>query len=181
MVCHGLASADGGPKVPFYEEIRSWDLETFAVLFLPVFCPTVIVEYIIVSCLLGWPAKGRMQLFLWVLFLNTITVPAAEAAWLFIADPLALGSEMIFLALLCVIELIVVIVQFFLLRWIFTRMLRRGLLDRPVTAGRTFMISLVANAASFLFAKFAFPFLLVPVLLGGSVNMQYDPPKVVLF
>ena len=112
------------------------------------FCVTVIIEWLVISCFIWGDARVWLELFPWVLLVTIITNPAAQFAILFLADPDLLGSGALSLLVLCLIELVVVIVEFGLLIWIFGRMYRRGVLDTRLTARRTFVMALLANPAS---------------------------------
>jgi len=57
------------------------------------------------------------------------------------------GSDLTVLALL--LESAVVLAEFFLLRWLFGRLVRRGTLEGPVSNARLWWAALAANAASF--------------------------------
>ncbi|MEW6529403.1 MAG: hypothetical protein AB1473_01120 [Thermodesulfobacteriota bacterium] len=156
MILYGVGStfAAAGPAVPFYKEIlahsSAWEiLAIYSKLLTVIFGATVTVEYLTVYFLLGRPAKVRIKLFFYIVLVNMVTNPAAQFSMLFLGDPDLVGSAELALVVTCVIELVVVTVEYGLLRWLFGRMHRRGALDKPVTATRTFLISLVANAASF--------------------------------
>ncbi|MFZ5866336.1 MAG: hypothetical protein ACOYXY_10685 [Thermodesulfobacteriota bacterium] len=150
----GSTFASGGPVVPFYKEVFAhspiWEvLAAYSKLLAVIFCATVAVEYLTVYFLLGGPSKVRIKLLFYIVLINMVTNPAAQFLMLFVGDPDLVGSAELALVVTCVIEFVVVTVEYGLLRWVFGRMHRRGLLYRPVTATRTFVISLVANAASF--------------------------------
>jgi hypothetical protein len=132
--------------VPF-EMLLSFD-HPYAFYYLMIGClvATVIVEYPVVYLLLGRPAKARIQLFLWLLFVNVITNPAVQIALLFL-DPAVYLTDALFKFGL--IELAVVMVEFGLLHWIFSRMHRCGALVEPIKARCTFVIGVLANLASF--------------------------------
>jgi len=146
------AFADGVLPVPFYKEVGSiWDFVVgfYSKIFALVFPVTVVIEYLVFYALLGRPAKARRKLFLYILFVNTITNPAAQLCMLFIADDVLLGSKNMEYLADCIIEVLVVIVEFGLMTWLFGRMHRHGDLDEPVSAIRTLVITLLANLASF--------------------------------
>jgi hypothetical protein len=149
MYCTGSAFANGGPSTLFHEEVAYDALFWNSSLFAEMFLATVAVEYAVVYFMLGRPAKASMQLLGWVLFVNVITNPAAQLGLLCLGDPVLWGSDTLAWVMIGIVELIVVAVEFCLLKWIFGRMNRRGRLDEPVSTRRTFAIALVANAASF--------------------------------
>lgn len=153
-----------GQDIPFYMEVSSiWDflVSYFRVMAL-VFLACVGIEYIVAYLLLGRPSRGRRQLIFYVLLVKIITNPAAQLAHLFIADEVLLGSSALEHLVHYLIEVAVVIVEFGLIWWICGRMYSRDVLDEPVSAVRSLLISLVANVAPFLILYMAFGWV-VPV------------------
>lgn len=163
--CVTSCLADGAP-MPFYQEAAGRDpLDPgFLSILLVGLVSTVLVEYLVVYLLLGRPTKSRTRLFVWVLLINVITNPAAQLTILYVADPVLLGSANLANLVFGITELLVVIVEFWLLKWAFGRMYRRGVLTQPVAATRTFVISLAANTASFV-ATFG-----AMILLAGIIR-----------
>jgi hypothetical protein len=158
VCCVGAASADGGTVVPFYQDVFGhssvWEsirdlFAAYSMLFTLIFCATVAVEFLVVFFLLGRPAKARRSLFIYMVLINIVTNPPAQISMLFVGDPDLLGSSKLAYLVDFLIELVVIAVEFGLLRWTFGRMRRGGVLDEPVTATRTFVIAVVANVASF--------------------------------
>ena len=74
----------------------------------------------------------------------------------FIADTELLGSASLAHLVEWIIEFVVVIVEFGLMKWIFGRMYRHGVLDEPVSAGRVLVISVAANIASYVTVYMAY-------------------------
>jgi len=158
--------ADGALPVPFYKEIApTWDflVRLYFGAFAHIFVATVAVEYLVVYVLLGRPAKAWTQLFFYIMLVNLITKPAAHLSMLFIGDPDLLGSTTRALLVDGIIELVVVTVEFGLMKWIFGSMYRRGVLQEPVTAKRTILIAAVANVASFAFGVVGLILLLIEI------------------
>lgn len=152
-VCGGSASADDA-GVPFFRDIA--DPVSLGYMMLIRFCVTVAAEYLVVlGCLTG-RLKAFSALFVWVLLINVVTNPAAQFGVAFVADPAVLGSEAAALLMWFGIELAVVAVEFGLLRWIFTRMYQRHILNEPVSMRRTIVIVLLANLASILAGTLGF-------------------------
>ncbi len=133
------------------------------------FCFTVVVEYLVIYSWLRWPRKAWAKLFGWVLVVNLITHPAlhifsfgsyrlvlppppwprpedAPGGNKFYATAPIFGPEYLF-----ALELVVLAVEFLLLKRIFRRLHRNGTLDGPVSPLQTFTIAFAANAASFFF------------------------------
>jgi hypothetical protein len=150
MCCVWSCLADGGPPIAFYKEVSPGDyLVACYPLFAETYLVTVLVEYVAVYWLLGRPAAARMSLLLYLLLINLLTNPVAQLGMLFLGDPVLMGSRALAQGMDCVIELTVVVVEFGLMKWIFSRMYRNGLLAQPITALRTLVMALVANLASF--------------------------------
>lgn len=97
-----------------------------------------------------------------VKLINAISFPAAQFGFIYLFTLLHFFP----LENLCLIEILVVIFEFVLLRWVLGIMHRTGKLDQPVTAGRTFMMAFLSNLATFglvfigapLFGRLALPF-----------------------
>jgi hypothetical protein len=113
------------------------------------FCFTVLVEYLVGLCLLGWSKVSKPRLFGWVLIVNVITNPAAQLILIRLGNPQLWGHQKAFWVVAVLIELAVVAVEFLLLRRIFDRMYHHGNLSHRVTPRRVFIIALAANGASF--------------------------------
>ena len=154
---------DVHPPGSFYKEFIDGDFEALLLAMLHCFAVTVIVEYLVVYLLLRRSVKDWKRPFFWVLVVNLITNPAAVLISLFIADPVILGSGVLATKLLCIIEFLVVMVEFVILKWAFGKMYRQGILEKPITIKRTLIISLLANMASFLIGWLVFFFILVVV------------------
>jgi hypothetical protein len=150
----GSIFADGGLPVPFYQEVftntsfRDFLCGFYYKILLEIFCATVAIEYLVVFLLLGRPPKAKIKLFCYILLINLITNPAEQFAIFFLADPDLLGSTGRSLLMICLIEFVVITIEFGLMLWIFRRMYRRGMLQRAITAGHTIVLALVANVAS---------------------------------
>jgi hypothetical protein len=173
----GSAFADDvHPPVSFYKEFTEGDFKTLPFAMLHCFAVTVIVEYLVVYLLLRRSVKDWKRLFFWVLVVNLITNPAAVLGSLFVGDPVIFGSEILADSLLYIIEFLVVAVEFVFLRWAFGQMYRQGILDKPITAKRTLIISILANLASFFIGWLVFFFILVvgnPDYHSGAAIWQY--------
>ncbi len=111
---------------------------------------TVIVEYPVIHLMLGRPAEARLKLFLCVALINLITNPAVQMALLY-TFPALITYPIPSLFMIFPIEFVVVIVEFGFFLWAFRGLYRGGELTEPVSAKRTFLISLAANLASFVF------------------------------
>ncbi len=115
---------------------------------------TTIVEYLVIYHMLGRPRKARTELFFFLLFLNLITNPPAQfGVWLW-------GHWFW-------IEIVVMWGEFGLLLWIFHRMFRGGKLDHPIGTGRTAVIVVMANLASFVLGVIGF---LIAISLPGGIQ-----------
>jgi len=97
---------------------------------------TTIIEYLAIYHILGRPKKAKTGLFLFVFLVNLITNPAAQIGVWFIGEWF-------------VIEAVVILVEFGLLMLVFARMFRIGALSQPIGAGRTLVVAVMANIASF--------------------------------
>ena len=113
---------------------------------------TVLIEYLTAFLLLGMPVKAALPLFIYNLFLNTITISLIQLGVFYIAHPVLLGSYELGLAGALSIEALIVITEMRLLMLIFRRMHRLGSLDSPVSKTRAFVIAIFANLASFILA-----------------------------
>ena len=166
-LCSAASSlADGGLAAPFYKEISpTWDFLILAYFgaFAHIFFITAAVEYLIVYLLLGRPTRGRIQLIFYIMLANVITKPAGHSAMLFIADPDLLGSRTLERLAVFIIELVILVVEFGIMRLTFHWMYCRGLIHEPVTARRTILIAALANVASFAFG------LVGPLLLRALI------------
>lgn len=113
------------------------------------FCVTVIIEYLVIRHFLKGRLRLKSGLFLWVFLVNVLTNPAAQAVFWSVGtwSYREVGPDAL-LAMLFAVELAVVVVEFALLKCIFTNMYRGGALYEPITTGRTIMIALTANVAS---------------------------------
>jgi hypothetical protein len=151
----GSVLADAGLPMPFYKEVFTntsiWDFlfGFYHRILLPILFATVVIEYFVVYLMLRRPSKAKIQLFLYIILINLITNPAAQLAMLFIGDPDLTGSSGMSLIVVCIIELVVVAIEFGLMMWIFGRMHRRGLLEKPVATDFILIIAVVTNLASF--------------------------------
>jgi len=129
---------------------------------------TTAVEYGVIYWMLGRPAKARLRFLFSLLLVNVITNPPVQLATFFIPDlfrPRLLGELLLMLG---IVELVVVLVEFGLLRWIFGRMYRGGALNEAITVKRTFLIALTANLASFVVGCTAF-IVVMAVIFGLTV------------
>jgi hypothetical protein len=120
----------------------------FVWMMLGVFVITVIVEYPVVYRLLGCPTEAWPKLLVCLALVNLITNPAVQMALLF-TFPALITYPNSSLLMILPIELVVVIVEFGFFLWVFRGFHRAGALTEPITAKRTFVISLAANLASF--------------------------------
>ena len=109
--------------------------------FFMVFYATVIIEYLVVYFFLRPFLRSKLKLFLWILLVNAITNPVFQIVAVLLIPTLII---------LLLLEILVVIVEFNILKWILGRMLRSGDLTEPLSSQRIFVISLTANLASFL-------------------------------
>ena len=151
---------DVHPPVSVYGQLTDGEIKALLFALVLCFALTVLVEYLVVYLLLRRSVKEWKRLFFWVLVVNLITNPAAVLGSLFVGDPVILGSGALAILLLCTIELLVVTVEFIILRRAFGRMHLCGVLDKPITAKRTLFISLLANVASFFFGWIILSFML---------------------
>ncbi|MFC1833885.1 hypothetical protein ACFL2Q_04010 [Thermodesulfobacteriota bacterium] len=150
--------ANGGPVPRAFSELMTHGGRYFLIRFvLPIFCITVIVEYIVIYRFLYRSLKSRLKLFIWVLLVNLITNPVTQAFWFSVAVPTNWGSDSdaLYLVNQLIVEFVVVLVEFPLLWWVFRRMHRRGAIEEPVPAKRTLLISFVTNMVSYLFVFIA--------------------------
>ena len=138
--------ADAGLPVPFYLAAPEIFLLVCAsIAYLLVMVP---VEYVVVYCFLGRPVKARGQIFMWVLLANFITQLGAQLGMLFLADPVQRKPLALVAAMFGTIELMTVIVQFALFKWMVGRLHRRGVIQEAFSTLRTFAMALVAYLAS---------------------------------
>ena len=142
------------PKITGYSRVQIFAINFFA---------TVVIEYLVICWFFVWSKKAMAKLLFWVVVVNIITNPAAQAGAIFFAT--SLESETLAWIMICIIELGAVVVEFGLLRWISGDMYRQGALDEEVTPKRTLLIAAVANLASF-----AFGFLGTLVVLAESIT-----------
>ena len=161
----GLVFADGGLPVPFYKEVSSttsiWHFLFcfYYRILLPIFFATVAIEYLVVYLYLGRPSKAKTHLLLYIILINLITNPAAQLSMLFIGDPKLLGSSALSCLVDCTTELAVVAIEFGFMIWMFRRMYDRGILEK-VTTGKTALMALVANVASFVIVFIGITFMI---------------------
>jgi len=118
---------------------------------LATFCATVVVEFAIIYLLLGRPYEAKGWLFLRVLLIHLISYPLAQAGFFFLFPP---DSHVPFPVVLrlCVIEALVVALEYLLLKRVFDAMHRIGRLRYPVNHWRVLKISFAANMVTFVFA-----------------------------
>ena len=130
----GLSYANMGPRGPFIDYI--YPRSPFYIGYYA----TVIIEYLVIYVFLRSCLKSKLKLFLWVLLVNAISNPAFQ---------LLIASLTLDIIGVLLSEILVVFVEFLVLKWIFRRMHRTGDLTEPVTNRHTFTISLIANMVSF--------------------------------
>jgi hypothetical protein len=123
------------------------------------FAATVVIEYLVICTFLGWPARALPGILFWVLVINVITNPVSQVTAIHFGK--AMTSEEAAWAMVCLIELLIVIVEFSFLWAILARMYSQGALDEVVTPERTLLTVVAANLASFLFGFVGFIFLLI--------------------
>jgi hypothetical protein len=115
---------------------------------------TIVIEYWVICAFFEWSQKAMLKLMLWVPVVNLITNPIAQIGVMFFGGMLKRSEPldwtiMLQWAIIFVIELAVVAVEFCLFRWIFLNMYRQGVISKPVTVKRTILIAATANTASF--------------------------------
>ena len=88
-----------------------------------------------------------IKLIFWILAVNVITNPAAQIAAIFFGR--TMGSEALAWIMICLVELVIVAVEFGLLTLILGKMYRQGAFDELVTGKRLIGMVTVANLASF--------------------------------
>lgn len=161
LVSHVLPALANGLFLPFYQQgvALAWEWSPVGAL-AAIFCATVMIEYLVMYALLGWPPRARAELLLWVLFINAVTNPASQVAAFFLGDERLTGSEGLAWTMICGVELVAAVVELFLMRWAFGQMYRRGVIDQDITGRRAMVIVFTANLASF-----AFGFIVLLVLM----------------
>mgnify|MGYP005845062999 FL=1 len=122
-------------------------------------CATVVIEYLVICGLLGWPERAMAKLVFWVLLVNIMTNPPAQVGAIFLGR--VMGSEASAWATICMVEFAAAAVEYGLLRLIFVHMCREGALDHPITPRRTLLMVALANVASFAFGFVGLIFLLI--------------------
>jgi len=154
LMCDAQSSLADMVPLPLYNFLAG-DLDPmFWAVMVVNFGLTTIIEFFVVYFLLGRPRKARTELFFYLLFLNLITNPPAQlGVWLW-------GTWFW-------IELVVIWIEFGLMLWIFDRMFRGGKLDHPIGTGRTALIVVVANLASFVLGVIGF---LIAISLPGGIQ-----------
>lgn len=137
-------------------------------------CMTVLVEYLVIYLLLKRPVRARLRLVVVVLLANAVANPFAQIALGFCLPLDAKGhattlnrllgyyfgvaiSESILSTVLvvCSLQAVVLVMEFGLLRWLFSSMFRRRELLTPVTTLRTLMITVAAKASTLMLAVLA--------------------------
>lgn len=134
--------------LPFEMRLAWGDARPLGYLILGCFVATLLVEYPVVYWMIGRPKKARTQLLFWLALINMVTNPAVQIALLYL-EPALEGWERFGWLYLCVIELAVVAVEFWLFTRVFARMYRGRALDEPVTTTWALVAAIAANLASF--------------------------------
>ena len=156
ILIFGLCFAQPGFASEFNPSLHWTEVVSFfGTILVITFALTVAIESVVV-CVILWVRRG-----LWlrvcgiVVLAKLITLPLAQIAWwtlnfLIPFSPLGSGAVLT----IAILEVLVAVAEFFLLRWLLSRMVRRGLLAQPVSNRRLVVATVAANAASFVFALF---------------------------
>ena len=104
----------------------------------------------------GEPTNPAAQINFLLFLPNTIKIGFFFSSHLISTGLFNEGIILWLLTELLVIELLVVIVEYALLRLVFRSLHKAGKLDGPVTAGRTLKIAVLANLASLVLGLVAF-------------------------
>jgi hypothetical protein len=151
LIC-GLGSSLADDVPPplgaFLQHPEAWGFSQVEILVWN-FCATAVIEYFLICGLLGWPERAWLKLIPVVLHINFITKTQPQAGAIFFGR--VMPSEGSAWAMVGLIEIAVMAVEFGLLRWMLGKLYRRGALDAPVTALSTILIVVIANVASFAF------------------------------
>ncbi|AFM27775.1 hypothetical protein [Desulfomonile tiedjei] len=136
---------------------RSWDaiLLPLGIIMLIGILLIVFIESGIVCVVFWTPWRLWWRVLAAVALVNLITFPTAEALWCWwnyeTGGPLLGGGIDVPLLLL---ELLVCVAEFYLLKWQLWRLFHRGFLERQVHNGRIFCAVAIANMASFVIGYF---------------------------
>jgi hypothetical protein len=114
------------------------------------FSLTALIEFIVVWVVLWCPPRLWWRVFAVVGLVNLITFPPTQVTWwcfMYEMRPVMTWSDLIVPMVL--LEALVVLAEFFLLRWQFQKLWRRGVFEKPLSNGRIICATVVANTASF--------------------------------
>ena len=119
-------------------------------MLLVMFVLTVIIECMVVCVVLWSRWRPWLRIMGNVGLVNLITFPPTQIAWLAVNGPLLRHSlDLDAVLTIPLLEVLVTLAEFFLLRWRLGHLWRRGVLDKPVSNGRLIVATVAANAASF--------------------------------
>ncbi len=116
------------------------------------FSLTLLIEFIVVCLVLWCPPRLWWRVFAVVGLVNLVTFPPTQVAWWYFnyeVGPALKGSDGVVAIML--LEVLVALAEFFLLRWQFQKLWRLGVFEKPVSNGRIVCAAVAANAASFAF------------------------------
>lgn len=122
------------------------------------FFATVVVEFVVIYIFLGRPSTARGWLFLRVMLIHLISYPLAQIGVVFLPSPGDAHIPLMAISRLCVVELLVVVLDYALLKRVFAAMHRTGKLGKKVSNRRTLKIAFAANFTTFLLSILAWVF-----------------------